>query len=66
MTTPTNRFTAAQISASVREIREPYQMESKVDSPDAPEPRIHFRLKPCLAIACEGVRCLLLPSSRYS
>ena len=64
--TPTVILIAAQMSARVMEILEPYQIASNVDSPDAPAPSIHLRLKPNLSMAAEGVRCFALASRRFA
>ena len=44
----------AQRNARDREIRAPYHMESKVDWPDAPVPKIQRMVKPNFSMAASG------------
>ena len=44
--TPMVMLTAPQINAMEMEIREPSQMASKVDWPEAPVPRIYLMFQP--------------------
>ena len=66
MITPTVILMRAQTSASEMEIREPYQIASKVELPAAPVPRIQWILCPNFSIARDGVRCFAAESSRLT
>ena len=57
--TPMVILMVAQMKARDMEMREPYHMASKVDSPEPPVPRMYFRETPYFAIAAAGVRCFI-------
>ena len=55
---PTVMLMRAQMKAMVMEMRLPNQTASKVDWPEAPEPRIQWILRPSCSMAAPGSRCL--------
>ena len=57
---------SAQMKAIDTEIRLPYHTASKVDWPEAPEPRIQWIVCPRRSMAAPGSRCLVDPSIRFT
>ena len=61
-TMPIEKFMMVHRKASERLILAPYHMESKVDCPEAPVPKIHLMEKPNFSMASLGDRCFAAES----